>query len=152
METMEVEATGGWIYVIMTSADYRRFKVGRTSGNPLVRFKALRTADPCLGLYVTYFVPSSLGELSRVEANIHRNLERRITFHDDTVSEWFKGDMGAAIEWIECLFAEWWGDSVVYGCFRPDLRQVSRVYEGDLLRIYGPPPELDEYGIPWWHE
>jgi hypothetical protein len=146
---MEVEMTGGWIYVLMTSADYGRYKVGRTIGSPLVRFKALRTADPKLGLEIAYFVPSSFDELSRVEAALHRNLVGRMTFHDEVPSEWFAGDVKAATEWIECLFAEWWGDGVVSDWFRPDLKQISRVYEGDLLSIYGPPPDLDEYGIPW---
>ncbi len=146
---MNINEMGGWIYVIMTSADYRRFKVGRTIRNPMTRFKTLRTADPCLGLQLAYFIPSSLGDLPRVEADIHRNLNRRIEFHDEATSEWFKGDMEAAIEWIEFLFSEWWGNGIVSDWFRPDLRQVSRVYEEGLIDIYGTPPKLDEYGIPW---
>ena len=141
---------GGWIYLLMTSANYQRYKVGRTNQNPLIRFKQLRTADPCLDFEVAYFIPTSLGELSKVEAEIHRHLERRISFHDEKASEWFKGDVKVASELIEGFFENWWGCNIVTDCFRPNACNVLRAYEERLNFMYGPEPEVDENGIPWW--
>jgi len=120
-----------------TSSDYNRFKLGRTVRNPLDRAKQLRTGDPGLGLEAAYFVPTSHGRLSRVEAAVHCEMGRRIPFHDGTRSEWFAGTAEWGFEWLESIFDDWdmpvsndlqrlWSDVVV------------RVYEDDLLALFGP--------------
>ncbi|MFA0173183.1 GIY-YIG nuclease family protein, partial [Vibrio splendidus] len=78
----------GWIYIIGSSSDYSRCKIGKTINNPLKRYLNLRTADPKLHLQVAYCVPHKL--LSKAEAAIHLELEefRQLT-HEDTLSEWF---------------------------------------------------------------
>ena len=130
---MSNELAGGWIYVLMTSSDYNRFKVGRTIGNPLDRAKRLRTGDPGIALEAAYFVPNSHGKLSQMEAAVHREFPGRITFHDETISEWFPGSAQWACEWIESVFADSLSSMYMFGQDR-----ICRAYEADLLDFYGP--------------
>lgn len=145
---MSDEFAGGWIYVMMTSTDYNRFKVGRTKGNPLDRAKTLRTGDPGVGLLAAYFVPASLGKLSQLEAAIHRQLEQRIAFHDEANSEWFSGTANLACQWIEGMFQDWCGEPVTTMHMLGQSR-ICRAYENDLVAFYGPFPPLNPIdGLP----
>jgi hypothetical protein len=74
---MPNELDGGWIYAMLSSSDYNRFKLGKTTLNPVSRWKGLRTADPTLGFLAAYFVPEALGTLSAIETDIHNRLEGR---------------------------------------------------------------------------
>jgi T5orf172 domain len=145
---MELDGNGGWIYVVMTSSDYERFKVGRTNGNPITRAKQLRTGDPKLGLLVAYFVPASRGELFKVEASIHQLLDQRILFHDETNSEWFLGDAQEASKWIEHFFEFWMGQPVA-SMDKLGQGHICRAYEEDLRLFYGPRSPLNPIdGLP----
>lgn len=136
LHTMDSDFSGGWIYVLMSSADYDRFKVGRTSDNPLVRFKTLRTGDPSLGLETAYFIPTRTEKLSIVEAEIHSRLaDDRIAFHDEADSEWFRGSAKQACEWLEVMFSAWWGQPVV-DTYLLGQGRVCRAYESDLENLY----------------
>ncbi len=131
------EALGGaWIYVMMTSSNYNRFKVGRTRGNPLDRAKQLRTGDPYLAIEAAYFVPAAHGQLSRIERAVHGELPGRIAFYDGSPSEWFHGTAAWACNWIETIFEEWW--TPVGGAHRIGTDTVAKAYEDDLLALYGP--------------
>ncbi|MFJ1467737.1 GIY-YIG nuclease family protein [Massilia orientalis] len=147
---MTIELDGGWIYVIMTSSDYNRYKIGRTNGNPMDRVKKLRTGDPGVDLQAAYFIPASHGKLSQVEAALHREFEPRISFHDETVSEWFRGDAKRACEWMEYLLGEWKGQPVTFGLYLLGEGRICRAFEDDLRSIYGPfTPASPIDGLPW---
>ncbi len=143
---MEIELVGGWIYVVMTSSDYNRFKIGRTRNNPLARLKTLRTGDPYVAVEAAYFVPASRERLSKLEAAIHREFGGRIRFHDESLSEWFPGSAKWACEWIECLFAGWWEE--VASVYMLDQDRICKAYESDLEGIYIP-KKLGSDGLPW---
>lgn len=125
---------GAWIYVMMTSSDYNRFKVGRTRDNPLNRVRHLRTGDPYLALEAAYFVPTAHGHLSRIESAIHGELTGRIAFYDGSPSEWFRGTAVSACEWIESTFEGWW--EPISGAHRIGTGTVVKAYEEDLLFLY----------------
>ncbi|OAS90030.1 hypothetical protein A6I77_23295 [Achromobacter xylosoxidans] len=131
---MEIEVQGGWIYVLGTTADYQRFKIGKST-NPLKRFKDLRTADPYLAIEAAYFVPTSKGRLSAVETAIHRQFPERIRFHDDEEGEWFSGTPKMACEWMECLFADWFGEDAA-SVYMLDQDRICKAYEEDLEAIF----------------
>lgn len=137
---------GGWIYVLMTSSDYQRFKVGLTINNPMLRVKQLRTGDPLIGLQVAYFIPYSLGKLSEIETYIHSRLDGRMNFHGGGLSEWFKGEPQDAWALIDSIFHDI--DCIVTDHFQPSEAKVVRFWESDLISFYAPPPELID-GIPW---
>lgn len=146
---MENNFNGGWIYVVMTSSDYNRFKLGRTIGNPISRFKTLRTGDPRLGIEVAYFIPASFAEkLSRMEADLRRELGPRISFHDENGSEWHRGSAKDAAQLVECLL-EGWSDQPIASIHLFGKNRICRAYEEDLATLYGPAPLLDDNGIPW---
>lgn len=129
---------GGWIYVLMTSSDYNRFKVGRTVGNPLLRLRNLRTGDPKLDLQAAYFLPRKYGQLSRIEWSLQKEFGTPINFHDEGESEWFTGSAKAACGWIdEVLYG--WADSPLYGLSMFDTQRICKTYEEDLRVFYGMP-------------
>lgn len=145
---MSNDLGGGWIYVMMTSSDYNRFKVGRTNGNPLDRAKTLRTGDPGVALEAAYFVPVLHGKLSQIETSIHCELEGRIFFHDEAASEWFSGSAKWACDYIEIMFEGWMGEPVA-SMFMFGQNRICRAYEADLLMFYGPIPMLNPIdGLP----
>lgn len=148
MRTMSNGLDGGWIYVMMTSSNYSRFKLGRTKKNPLGRQKTLRTADPGEDLQAAYFIPALHGKLSRIEVSVHRQFEGRIAFHDESLSEWFPGSAQWACEWLENLFEDWTGQPVA-GIDLLGQGRICRAYEADLLSLYGPVTPLGPDGIPW---
>lgn len=145
---MASELKGGWIYVMMTSSDYNRFKVGRTNGNPLDRAKKLRTGDPGIALLAAYFVPASHENLPQIEAAIHHEFGGRISFHDEGISEWFHGSARWACEWIESMFEGWYGPIASMHMFGQG--RICRAYEDDLCTFYGTirsPSSIDDLPI-----
>ncbi|WP_080414519.1 GIY-YIG nuclease family protein [Burkholderia ubonensis] len=75
------------LFSISDTKDYNRFKIGRTTNNPLTRLKTLRTGDPYVAVEAAYFVAASRERLSQLEAAIHREFGGRIRFHDEGLSE-----------------------------------------------------------------
>jgi DNA mismatch repair enzyme (predicted ATPase) len=146
--SMANELGGGWIYVMMSSSDYNRFKVGKTTLNPVDRWKGLRTADPTLGFLAAYFVPDSVGPLSTIEADMHSRLEGRIRFFDESKSEWFTGTAEWACGFLDDLFEDWM-DQPVARMARFDTHRVCRAYEEDLAHFYRPIRPLNSIdGLP----
>lgn len=102
----------GWIYVLMTSSDINRVKIGKTINNPLLRLRDLKTGDPNLTLEVAYFIPPNFGlNLKEVEELIHNDLANlRIFFLDDEdqknkPSEWFRLYCKKAEETVDNAFS-----------------------------------------------
>lgn len=125
----------GWIYLLETTSDSLRFKLGRTGlENPLVRYLQLRTGDPGLLFRVAYLVPTDTWKLSMIESAMHNQFGDQILFHDDTRSEWFNGNPESAqmlLEgWLEELFdtqiSDTFGESVIWRAydwhFRNDMK------------------------------
>ncbi|HCG5511557.1 TPA: GIY-YIG nuclease family protein [Vibrio parahaemolyticus] len=87
----------GWIYILMTSSDYDRVKIGKTKNHPMLRLRNLKTGDPFLSIQVTYFVPPNFSlTLKGLEDLIHNDLKGcRVPFLNDEdlknkPSEWFE--------------------------------------------------------------
>jgi len=148
---MDIGLDGGWIYVMMTSSNYNRFKLGRTKGNPLQRHKGIRTGDPGLALQAAYFIPASHGlKLSKVENALHREFEARIPFLDGALSEWFIGNPKIACEWIEYVLGEWKDQPVTSDLNMLGDGRICRAFESDLRDLYAPPTSPDSSdGIPY---
>jgi len=144
---MSIKFTGGWIYVMMTSSDYGRFKVGRTKGNPLDRAKELRTGDPYLDLHVAYFVPASMGQLSKLETALHKEFDERIATHDESISEWFSGPADWAANRLESILEDW-TDEPVSSLYAYGQGRICRAYEADLKLHYSPPKLHPIDGLP----
>lgn len=138
---------GGWIYVFMTSSDYKRYKVGLTKNNPMLRLNQLKTGDPLMGLAVAYLVPESSEPLSTIEAMIHKQLGTPIKFHNDESSEWFAGESSNAWIMLDTIF-EILGYEVTDGS-DPNGTKVVRFWEEDLISFYTRPSILDEGSLPW---
>lgn len=102
------EPLGGWIYILMSSSNYTRCKIGRTANNPLDRYTPLRTGDPELGFVVAYFIPEQCHSVEKIESGIHFEFQdQRLSNHDDGKTEWFRIDTNQAIMLIEGLLEEW---------------------------------------------
>ncbi|ODV25796.1 MAG: hypothetical protein ABT19_03325 [Rhodanobacter sp. SCN 68-63] len=140
---------GGWVYVAQTSDNPGCFKVGRTSGNPMVRIRKMRTGAPNLELEVAYYVPISIAQLSQVEAGLHQQFEDRDRIHtsDDKKSEWFEGTTEHAISTIEAALEDLQNKDIE-GSHRLGEEVICRAYEEDLRHTYEPtkPNMLD--GLP----
>lgn len=136
---------GGWIYVLLTSQDYTRSKIGRTSGNPLVRFRKLRTSDPFLGLVVAYYIPNSFGSASSFEASIHAEFQdQRIYNHDEGKTEWFSIDYSQAETLIDGMLEDWCNQKVQYfSGHHPD--KLCKLYESDIQACFEPDPRDVEF-------
>ena len=132
---MSIEVTGGWIYVLMSSSNYNKFKIGRSRRNPMDRIKDVRVGDQGIGLLTAYFVPSSVGALSRVEAAIHDQFGGRLAFHDESLSEWFEGSPDWACQWIEAVVEDWRQEPVA-SISSLGSGRICRAYESDLAGIY----------------
>jgi hypothetical protein len=134
------ELPGGWIYILLSSADYTRCKIGRTSKNPLVRYRQLRTGDPCLGLVVAYYIPEQFGPVERFEASIHLDFrEYRINNHEDSKSEWFRIRYSLAEQLIDCMLEDWCGQKIHY-FGTVDFNKLSKMYESDIQALFEPDP------------
>lgn len=131
---------GGWIYVLLSSQDYTRCKIGRTSGNPLVRYRQLRTSDPFLGLVVAYYIPNSFGSASLFEASIHYKFQnQRINNHDEGKTEWFRIEYSQAEMLIDGMLEDWCNQKVHYfSGLHPD--KLCKLYESDIQACFEPDP------------
>lgn len=132
------QTEGGWIYVLMSGTDINRFKVGKTINHPVERLKQLRTGDPTLALQVAYFVPTLLGiSLGGLESAIHHELTEsmgRISFYDETFSEWFNGDARDAWSELDMIFEEF--EFTVTNYYQPDENKIVRFWGADLEAEY----------------
>lgn len=129
------DLNGPGIYVLMTSSDYIRFRVGRTGGNPLNRERMLRVGDSFLAMAAAYFVPRHHGQLSKIEQAMHDEFGGPILVHDESEAEWFIGTLTWACEWIEVVFEGSW--SVISGAHTIGWERVSTAYDWDLMAPYG---------------
>lgn len=137
---------GGWIYLLISSQDYSRCKVGRTSGNPLARFRQLRTADPYLGLVAAYYIPSGCGQVSAFEASIHYEFQdHRIFNHDDSKTEWFRIDYKQSEMLIDGMLEEWC-EQQLHCTFHPD--KLCKLYE-EAIRFHFEPHQADIDFAKW---
>lgn len=113
------QPNGAWLYVMMTAADYKRFKVGKSINDPLDRRGTFRTADPYLALQGAFFIPAQMGDISTIEAYVKHNFRQRglgIDHYSENPSEWFKGSGGWAIEQIIELLCNYTGqEEIRYG-------------------------------------
>jgi hypothetical protein len=129
---------GGWIYVLFSSADYTRCKIGKTDGNPLKRFKNLRTGDPCLALHVAYYIPAHFGPTSKIESSIHCDLkDYRINNHEDSYSEWFRISMEQAEGEIDRMLEEWLCEEIS-GPSKIHLEVLTKMYESGIQDFFEP--------------
>lgn len=115
----------------MSGTDIDRFKVGKTINHPVERLKQLRTGDPTLALQVAYFVPTLLDiPLGGLESAIHQQLAEskgRLSFYDETFSEWFNGDARDAWSELDMILEE-------FGFTVTDYYQP---YEKKIVRFWG---------------
>lgn len=130
--------SGGWIYILLSSADYARSKIGKTRNNPLVRFRQLRTGDPCLGLVVAYYIPEDFGPIGKYEAKIHLEFQGiRIDTHEESESEWFRIESWRAEEIIDGMLGRWCGQSIYYAdTFNPE--KITKMYESAIQALFEP--------------
>lgn len=137
---------GGWIYILLTSQDYSRCKIGRTTENPLVRFRNLRTSDPFLGLVTAYYIPSHYGDISSFEASIHYEfVDHRIFSHDDRKTEWFRIEYSQAEMLIDGMLEEWCNQTFHHS-LHPD--KLCKLYE-DAIKGYFEPDRSDMEFVKW---
>jgi hypothetical protein len=129
---------GGWIYILLSSADYTRSKIGKTIQNPLIRFRQLRTGDPCLGLLVAYYIPEHLGPVSIFESSIHNELkDYRIKNHEESNSEWFRIDADQAEQQIDWML-EGWCEQKLSSPTEIYLEVLTKMYESDIQSLFEP--------------
>lgn len=121
------------------------------------RFATLRCGDPFLCLHTAFYLPRSCPlHAFDLEKRLHTAYSPcRIEFHNGGLSEWF---------WINCKYAEsqcqefienQFADQPqhVYSCTNDAYYEgvhILKAYESDLTLLFGPPPALDENGMPWW--
>lgn len=157
---------GGWIYVLMTSSDGNRVKIGKTKNNPIERLAKLRCGDPYLAMIGSFFIPELRGEIKHIEKWVHDRLEgTRIRFAehirpsgtmpahllDDSkliaYSEWFH---------VNVLDASSYLHEVLEECFEVKIPIASwhsrgafptglAFYTQDMLtEMYGSPENVDD--------
>jgi hypothetical protein len=131
---------GSWIYVLISSQDYTRCKIGRTGGNPLIRYRHLRTADPFLGLVVAYYIPNFVGSVSSLEASIHNQFQdQRIDNHDEGKTEWFRIEYSQVEMLIDGMLENWCNQKVHYfSGLHPD--KLCKLYESDIQACFEADP------------
>lgn len=131
---------GAWIYIMLSSSDYGRVKIGRTGNNPLIRYRQLRTGDPGLGFLVGYFIPEKLGSASSVEADIHFEFQDyRVDNHEDGKTEWFKVGYDKVEIFIDEMLENWFEKEKV-SLNKFDEGKISKLYEEDLRSLFEPDP------------
>lgn len=156
-EKME-ESRGSWVYVLGTSSDRERAKIGITKNNPMLRFSILRCADPGLYVSAAFFIPNGFPLSARkIETGIHKSLApSRVKFHNEGNSEWFWINASHAqqvcreyIENATCAQGE--KDIATFTCesYYFDNETALIAYESDLESFYGKPLILDEGELPW---
>lgn len=139
------ELSGGWIYILFSSADYRRCKIGKTINNPLARYRTLRTGDPCLALLAAYYIPAHLGPITNFETAIHFEFQdHRINNHEDSKSEWFSVDAQVAEQHIDGLLEEWCNQKLS-SYSEIHLEVLTKMYESDIKSLFEPDPHDLEF-------
>tara|TARA_R110002051_G_scaffold149145_1_gene221685 strand:- start:7438 stop:7923 length:486 start_codon:yes stop_codon:yes gene_type:complete len=131
----------GWIYILVSSSDYSRCKIGRAV-NPYKRYSDLRTADPNLGFLVGYYIPeeyTSVYPIHIIESVIHSELESyRVENFEDNKTEWFK------INYEDAMLAV---EENIFSMFNVDLtnshsifdeRKIMKMYEEDVRNYFKP--------------
>lgn len=135
--------SGGWIYVLETSSDFNRFKLGKTNGNvngPFPRFGNVHTGDPYMMIKCAFFIPTRLGTARSVEIMLHAGIaDLRIMDHYGQPTEWFTQTPNWAVEYIQQKLANFAQQENVG--FRsdlpPDLDRVVCIFESDLRQFFG---------------
>ncbi|WP_288855063.1 GIY-YIG nuclease family protein [uncultured Pseudomonas sp.] len=139
---------GSWIYILLSSSDYTRCKIGRTDGKPLKRFRNLRIGDANLTLQVVYYVPAKLASISKIESSIHYEFKGyRITNHEDTNSELFRVEFEQAEMYIDYLL-ESFLEQELSNRSNIHLDIPTKMYESDLRDIYE--PDLHDRSFAEW--
>lgn len=131
---------GSWIYILFSSSDFTRCKIGKTINNPLIRYRQLRTGDPYLAFKVGYYIPDRFGSISSFETAIHSEFgDERLDTHGDTISEWFILPAKEAEFLVDCKLKDWTGQEVFMSTtFHCD--KLIKMYEDDIQSTYSPTP------------
>ena len=131
--------TGAWLYVMMTAADYNRFKVGKSINDPLDRRGTFRTADPFLALQGAFFIPAQMVDISTIEAYVKRNFRKRglgIDHYTESTSEWFRGSGAWAIEQIVELLCNYTGQKEIGWGYEIHQDRITLLYEEALVFLF----------------
>lgn len=157
IEAASVDLNGSWVYVLGTSSDRERAKIGITKNNPILRFSFLRCADPGLYICAAFFIPNGF-ELSarEIEKAVHHKLRSaRIKFHNDGNSEWFwhRAELAKTVcgGYID-EFAQEKGRSLIAfssESYYLDKKTPLIASESDLELFFGKPRIWNEGELPW---
>lgn len=131
----------GWIYILISSSDYSRSKIGRAV-NPYKRYMDLRTADPNLGFVAGYYMPeryTKIYSMSTIESAIHAELkDYRMENFEEGKTEWFKITYeNAMLEVEERICAMFDVDLTSHCCFF-DENNIIKMYEEDIRHYFRP--------------
>ncbi|WP_057295960.1 GIY-YIG nuclease family protein [Pelomonas sp. Root1217] len=147
---------GSWLYVMASSRDYGRAKIGMTTqSNPMRRFATLRCGDPFLFLRVAFYLPHDCPvDAGALERRLHVAFgPSRIQFLSGGCSEWFYIEDDKAEFECQRFIENFFEDPE---CVRPfsDIAyvqgsQILKAYIDDLISLFGPPPVLHEDGLPY---
>lgn len=134
-----MENKSGWIYILISSSDYSRSKIGKAV-DPYKRYVNLRTADPTLGFVVGYYIPeiySSICSVHRLENYIHYDLQNyRISNFSEGKTEWFKIHFEDAILAVEeVIFSTYDIDEIGQHSFFQE-NKIIKMYEEDIEHIF----------------
>lgn len=166
-KSLPSKVDGGWIYIIMTSQNYHRVKIGKTKNNPIDRLATLRCGDPYLAMTGAFFIPESFAKVNDVEKWLHewfRDYRIRFAEHirphgnrpahtldadtPSTFSEWFKMDESdaknnLAIALMECLEVD---EIQLADCYcLGDYPTKLAFYTQEMLsEMYGNPRNVDD--------
>ena len=131
----------GWIYVLISSSDYSRCKIGRAV-NPYKRYMDLRTADPTLGFLAGYYIPeryTSIYPMSEIESAIHFDLRHyRIDSFEDNKTEWFKINYETGMLCIEECICLMFDIDLTSHCSVFDESRLIKMYEEDIKHHFKP--------------
>lgn len=134
-----MENKSGWIYILISSSDYSRSKIGKAV-NPYKRYINLRTADPTLGFVVGYYIPeiySSICSVHHLENYIHCDLrDYRMDNFSEGKTEWFKIYFENAMLTVEEVILSTYGIDEIgqYSFFQEN--KIIKMYEADIEHIF----------------
>ncbi|ELV7509417.1 GIY-YIG nuclease family protein [Aeromonas sp. s11] len=135
---------GNWIYILITSSNYTRCKIGYTRGNVLSRYRHLLTADPGLSIHVAYHIPEHFGEISKIEAECHRAFqEKRMKNIHGGQTEWFNMDANIAEYLIDSMLNEICGQEPYL--YSNQVNELCKLYQDDILMKFNPKPYEDPF-------
>jgi hypothetical protein len=127
-----------------------------TRNNPMDRFAQLRCGDPFLCLHTAFYIPRNCPlQAGYFEKRLHALYAAiRIEFHNGGFSEWFARDCqyfeSECEQFIENQFEDqsWLVSGFSCDAYNSE-KLIVKVYESDLIRLFGRPSVIDEDGIPW---